>query len=54
VAWSELGLAEDAVPAEMSAQILRERGADRYLWSPPLGTAWGDKKQGPGKLLLAN
>jgi len=54
VAWSELGLAEDAVPAEMSAQILRERGADRYLWSPPLGTAWGEKKQGPGKLLLAN
>ena len=52
VGWREIGLAKDAVPAEMSAQILRERGADRYLWSPPLGSAWGHKKQGPGKLLF--
>jgi len=52
VGWPEVGLAEDALPAEMSAQILRERGTDRYLWSPPLGSAWGHKKQGPGRLLF--
>ena len=50
VRWRELGLTEDAIPAEMSAQILRESAADRYLWSPPLGSAWGHGKQGPGRL----
>ena len=52
VPWRELGLTEDAIPAEVSLQILRERGSDRYLWSPPLGSAFDHKKQGRGKLLF--
>ncbi len=50
VQWRELGLTKDAIPAEMSAQIQRDSAGDRYLWSPPLGSAWDHGKQGPGRL----
>ena len=50
VQWRELGLTKDAIPAEISAQIQRDSAADRSLWSPPLGSAWDHRKQGPGRL----
>lgn len=50
VQWRELGLTKDAIPAEISAQIQRDSAADRYLWSPPLGSAWDHGKQGLGRL----
>ena len=50
VQWRKLGLTKDAIPAEISAQIQRDSAADRYLWSPPLGSTWDHGKQGPGRL----
>ena len=51
-AWREIGLAGDDMPAEASVQILRESDTDAFVWSPPLGSAWGHGKQGPGRLLF--
>ncbi|MCF7854873.1 MAG: DUF4838 domain-containing protein [Candidatus Pacebacteria bacterium] len=61
--WDDVGLPEaerpvshGAGPADMRHklpfQLLRSRGDDSYLWSPPLGSPWGHDQQGPGTLVF--
>lgn len=55
--WSTIGgfpqPAEKQAPA-LDLQVIRERGQDSYVWSPPLGSIWGHQQQGPGKLILTD
>jgi len=54
--WTDMGLSPEtdaATAPKISLNLQRERGTDSYIFSPPLGSNWGQDQQGPGELVLA-
>lgn len=49
--WQQVG-GRPAPGQNIPLQIQRNRGKDSSIWSPPLGSIWGHRQQGPGNLVL--
>jgi len=54
--WADMGLSPEiqaAAASRIRFQLQRDRGSDSYIFSPPLGSNWGQDQRSLGEIILA-